>query len=195
MLSEATERADDLQIADDLLELVERAPELYAHPSKAFLIHDQPFPQLKYALEWVTTTYSACERPTKRTYHYLNIGVLEPLACESSDASENAFPWAGLQPDQMEHHSPLILAWVFILSSRWVEILAAAGEEAAMNQSEKMEKGTFWKIINGRQWQATMVRGGKTFYAPWYMGSYVVTLEYVCGYATTILPGLRVRQV
>ena len=92
MLSEANANADDLQIADDLLELVERAPELYAHPSKAFLIHDQPFPQLKYALEWVTTKDSACERPTKRTYHYLDIGVLEPLACEYSDASENAFP-------------------------------------------------------------------------------------------------------
>ena len=195
LLSEANESADDLHIADDLLELVERAPELYAHPSKAFLIHDQPFPQLKYALEWVTTKDSACERPTKRTYHYLNVGVLGPLACEYSDASENSFPWAGLQPDQIKHLSRLILAWAFILSSRWVEILAAAGENAAMNQSEKMEKGTFWKVITGRQWQATMIRGGKTFYAPWYMGRHIVTPEYVRRYATTILPGLRVRLV
>lgn len=195
LISEANESADDLHIADDLLELVERTPELCAHPSKAFLIHDQPYPQLKYALEWVTTKDAACERPTKRTYHYLNIGVLRPLAYEYSDASENAFPWPGLQPDQTKHLSRLILAWAFILSSRWVEILTAAGEKAAMNLSENIEKGTFWKVVIGRQWQATMIRGGKTFYAPWCACRHIGAPEYVLHYATTILPGLRVRLV
>ncbi|KAL9065322.1 MAG: hypothetical protein Q9161_008309 [Pseudevernia consocians] len=52
LFSEANESADDLHVADDLLELVERTPELYAHPSKAFAIHDTPYPQLKFALEW-----------------------------------------------------------------------------------------------------------------------------------------------
>ena len=195
LLSEANESADDLHIADDLLEIVERTPELYAHPSKAFSILDQPYPQLKYALEWVTTKDLACERPTKRTYHYLNIGALRPLACEYSDASKNAFPWAGLQPHQTKHLSRLILAWAFILSSRWVEILTAAGEKAAMNQSENIEKGTFWNVVLGQQWQATMIRGGKTFYAPWCTGRHIGAPEYVLHYAATTLPGLRIRLV
>ena len=194
-LSEASESADNLLIADDLLELLERTPELYAHPSKAFLIHDQPYPMLKYALEWATTKDSACERPTKRTYHYLNIGTLGPLACEYSDASENTFPWVGHQSDPIEILSRLILAWDFILSSRWVEILTAAGEKAVMSQSEKIEQETFWKVVIGRQWQATMIRGGKTFYAPWCTGRRIMTPDYVCHYATIISPSLRVRLV
>ena len=195
LLSEAKESADDLHIADDLLELVERTPELYAHPSKAFVIHDQPYPQLKYALELLTTRDSACERPTKRTYHYLNIGVVQPLACEYSDVSENAFSWPGFQPDQIKHLSHLILAWAFILSSRWVEILTAAGEKASMNQSEDIKEGTFWKVVIGRQWRATMIRGGKTFYAPWCTGQHNEALKYVLHYAVTVLPGLHVRLV
>ncbi len=64
-----------------------------------------------------------------------------------------------------------------------------------MNQSENIEKGTFWKVVIGRQWQATMIRGGKTFYAPWCTGRRIGAPEYVRRYATTVLPGLRVRLV
>ena len=44
LLSEANESSDDLHIADDLLELVERIPELYAQSSKTFLIVDWFYP-------------------------------------------------------------------------------------------------------------------------------------------------------
>ncbi len=137
----------------------------------------------------------ACERPTKRTYHYLNIGVVQPLACEYSNASENACSWPGFQPGQIKHLSHLVLAWAFILSSRWVEILTAAGEKASMNQSEDIKEGTFWKVVIGRQWRATMIRGGKTFYAPWCTGQHNEALKYVLHYAVTVLPGLHVRLV
>ena len=195
LLSEANESSDDLHIADDLLELVERIPELHAKPSKTFLIHDQFNLQLKFALEWVTTKDVACEQPTKRTYHYLTIGVPEPQACEELDVSRNTFPWAGFPPDQTKYLPCLILAWAFILSSRWVEILTAAGEKVVMNQSEKIEKETFWKVVVDGQWQAIVVRGSKPFDAPWCMCPSLVVPEYVHHYATIVLPGLRVRPV
>lgn len=128
LISEAKESTGDLHIADDLLELLQQIPGLYAHHSKGFSILDQPYPQLKYALEWVTTTDLACERPIKRTYYYQTLGVLRPLAWEYSDASENTVPWPGRQADQMKHLSRLILAWAYILSSQWVEILNTAGK-------------------------------------------------------------------
>ena len=194
LLSEANESSDDLHIADDLLELVERIPELYAQPSKAFLI-DEFYPQLKFALEWVTTKDLACERPTKRTYHYLKIGVPEILACQKLDVSKNTFPWAGFLPDQTKCLPRLILAWGFILSSRWVEILTAAGEKVVMNQSERIEKETFWKVVVDQQWQAIMVRGSQTFYAPWCMGPSFVASAYVHHHAAIVLPGLRICPV
>ena len=177
LLSEAKESTGNLHIADDLLELLQRIPELYAHHRKAFLIHDEPYPQLKYALEWVTTTDSTCEQPIKRTYHYQTLGVLRPLTCEYSDTLEDTLPWPGLQADQMKHLSRLIWAWAFILSSRWVEILNTAGEKALMNQSENINRENFWEVVIGRQWQATMTRGDKTFYAPWCIERHAVAPE------------------
>jgi len=143
LLSEVKESTCNLHIADDLLKLLQRIPGLYAHHGKAFLIHDEPYPQLKYALEWVTTIDSTCEQPIKRTYHYLTLGVLEPLTCEYSDALEDTLPWPGLQAVQMKHLSRLIWAWAYILSSRWVEILNMAGEKALMNQSENINTTSY----------------------------------------------------
>ncbi len=177
LLSEAKESTGNLHIADDLLELLQRIPELYAHHGKAFLIHDEPYPQLKYALEWVTTTDSTCEQPIKRTYHYQTLGVLRPLTCEYSDVLEDTLPWPRLQAVQMKHLSRLIWAWAYILSSRWVEILNMAGEKALMNQSENINTENFWEVVIGRQWQATMTRGEKTFYAPWCMERHAVAPE------------------
>ena len=121
--------------------------ELYVQPPKVFLNHDQPNLYLEFTLELVTTKDVACERPTKRENHYLEIGVSEPQSCEKLDISRNTFPWAGFLPDQTKYLPRLILAWAFILSSRWVETLTAAGIKTAMNQSEKTEKGTFWRYL------------------------------------------------
>ena len=66
--------------------------------------------------------------------------------------------------------SQLIVAWTFILSSWWVEILKDAGEMAYLQQSEKMNGCNFWKVVAGQQWRAVVVRGESTFYAPWCLG-------------------------
>ncbi|KAL9128707.1 MAG: hypothetical protein Q9217_002668 [Psora testacea] len=73
----------------------------------------------------------------------------------------------------MKHLSRLILAWAFILSSRWVEILQMAGEKASMIQSEDVSRENFWNVVIRRQWQATMTRDGRNFYAPWCTERYV----------------------
>ena len=172
LLAEAKGSTGNFHIAENLLELLELIPELKAQESKPFVIHDEPdlpdaLPLLKYALEWKTTADSACEQPTKRTYHYLTMGALQPLACEHLDAGEHAFSWPGMQAGQMKHLSRLILAWSFTLSSRWVEILCAAGEKASMRQNANISSDNFWEIVIGRQWEAAVTRGKNTFYAPW----------------------------
>ena len=106
LLSKAKEITDDLHIADDLLDLLQQIPGLYAHDSKRFSISDQPWPQLKYALELVTTTDPACERPIRRTYHCLTLGVLEPLAWQYSYAAEDSFLLAGASSGPHETSLP-----------------------------------------------------------------------------------------
>lgn len=194
LLSEAKGSIGNFCIADNFLELLELIPELNAQESKPFVIHDEPdlpdaLPLLKYALEWITTADSACERPTKRTYHYLTLGALQPVACEYLDAGEeHAFSWPGIQVGQMKHLSRLILSWSFILSSRWVEILCAAGEKASMRQNENSDN--FWEMVIGRQWEATVTRGKNTFYAPWCVEKLPAAPGYVLYRTITIATSL-----
>lgn len=47
-----------------------------------------------------------------------------------------------------------------------------------MNQSEDIKGENFWEVVIERQWQATMTRDDKTFYAPWCMERHTLSSEY-----------------
>ena len=190
-VSEAKDSTDSIHIADDFLELLQKIPEIYAPHSKAFCPHEVFHPRLKYALEWVITTNSTCERPIRRTYHYLMLGNPRPLECEFANSSEDTPQFPGLQAYQAKHLPRLILAWAYILSARWVEILNAAGETAFMNQRRDMNGESLWETIVERQWQATVTRGDKVFYAPWCLEQIGVNPKYVLRCASTIVTSLQ----
>ena len=88
------------------------------------------------------------------------------MECECLDALEDTPLCPGLEADQTKHLPRLVLAWAYILSARWVEILNSAGETAFMKQRRDMKGEYFWEMIVERQWQATVTRGDKVFYAP-----------------------------
>ena len=48
-----------------------------------------------------------------------------------------------------------------------------------MNQSESITGENFWEVVTGQQWQATIIRDDKTFYAPWCMERHTEPSEYV----------------
>ena len=106
MLSEAKKSTDSLHMVDDILEL-QQIPELYAHHSKAFFPHDELYPRLQYVLDEATTIDSTCERPIRRTYHGLYMGVLRPLTYDFLTASKDK--------GHAKNLSRLILAWLYTL--------------------------------------------------------------------------------
>ena len=65
--------------ADCILDLLRHVPAFYSQRSKTFSILDEPFPQVKYAFEWVTTADVTCEQPVKRTYHQQILGIVKPV--------------------------------------------------------------------------------------------------------------------
>ena len=162
------ESTDGVHIVDGFFQLLEQIPALYVpHHTKAFFPHDEIYPQLRFAVEWITTTDSTCERPSRRTYHYLSLGRPRPLVCEFSEASEEDTSLSlGFQADQLRHLPRLVLAWAYILSARWVGILAAAGEKAFLKLGEEITRESFWEMVVERRWQATVTLSDKTFYTP-----------------------------
>ena len=53
----------------------------------------------------------------------------------------------------------------------------------------------FFAISEIWHFLATMIRGGKTFYAPWCTGQHNEALKYVLHCAATVISGLHVRLV
>ena len=157
--------------ADYLVDLLQHIPAFYARHAKAFSILDEPFPQAKYSLEWTTTKDASCDQPVKRTHHYLTLGITEPVGYKFLDPSEACPYWPGIGPDRAPYLSYLIFGWTYILSCRWVEILQDAGEEVVLRQSEDLNHRNFWELVVGPRWQALIVRGRNTFYAPWSLGA------------------------
>ena len=153
--------------ADCILDLLRHVPAFYAQRSKSFSILNEPFPQVKYALEWVTTTDVTCEQPVKRTYHQQILGIVKPVGYDFINAPKIRPYWPGIGADRAEYLSYLIFGWTYILSSRWVEILQEAGEKVFLRQSEELNHRSFWEVVAGQRWQASIIRGEGIFYAPW----------------------------
>ncbi len=165
--------SDPILIVDKLLSLLQQVPGLVAHPSRGFTIKDSGRPFLQFALDCVTTTDQVCEQPMKRTIHYQLLGIPEPRRFEFTESLEAWSPWLGTQAE-WGHFSFLILAWTYILSSRWVETLRMAGEEAYMKLSKEGSVKVFWELVVEQHWQASIVRGETTFYAPWSLVNHAI---------------------
>lgn len=139
----------------------------FAQRSTAFSILDRPFPQMRYALEWTTTTDATCHQPMKRTYHYLAFATPQPVTYKFLDASEVCPYWPEIGADNTHYLSYLMFGWTYILSCRWVEVLRDAGEQVFLRHSERLNHQNFWEIVTGPRWEAVIVRGGDIFHAPW----------------------------
>ena len=177
LFSRAKKSTNMLQIANDLLKLLKHISRLYAHLSKRFSFIDQLYSRLKYALEWVTTTNSNCERFIKRTYHYLILKVLQSLIWKYSNVFATIVSWSSLQTNQLKHLFRLIFAWTYILSSRWIEILVAIDEKTLLFQKKTISDVNFWDMIIEMQWQVIMIRSDTIFYALWCMQRHTVAFE------------------
>ena len=92
---------------------------------------------------------------------------MEPIGYVITNTSEICPYWPGIGAEQAQYLSYLIFGWTYILSSRWVEILQDTEDKVFLRQSEKLHHHNFWEVVVGQHWQASIIRGEKTFYAPW----------------------------
>ena len=167
LISEAIHDASYPSTSECLVDLLRQIPAFRTGHAEPFFIHYKPVPCLEYALEWSTTTDPTCEQPKKWTNHYLVLGIQKPVIYRFLGASESYPCWPGKNIHQARYISSLMFAWAYILCSRWVETLRASGERVTLRQSENINSNNFWDVITGQEWQASIVRCDKSFYAPW----------------------------
>ncbi|KAI9933960.1 hypothetical protein MW887_005032 [Aspergillus wentii] len=113
---------------------------------------------LKLSFQLETTHDDSCDRRWKSIDYLQCIGF--PLSMipklRPSDSVIPSSPRAG-------YLTSITLAWSYIISCRWVEILQSAGETCVLYSKDI----GFWERVTQSCWSAQITRGKKGWFCPW----------------------------
>uniref|UniRef100_A0A093V8R0 Ectonucleotide pyrophosphatase/phosphodiesterase family member 6 n=1 Tax=Talaromyces marneffei PM1 TaxID=1077442 RepID=A0A093V8R0_TALMA len=133
------------------------------------------------------TSNGHCDTEPKIVPLQLLLAVPEPLKIRFSDNAPLA-TWPGVQgiseSGRVNYITPLFLAWAYILSAKWVELLSRSPRHAC---KQKYLEGTpiqdhlsfdigyetdedeyrWWKAILSFGWETTTGYEGRTYLSPW----------------------------
>lgn len=148
-----------------LLELIKGVPVFTLDAQKRLFWVDGEWLHLKCRSEWTTTTTAECDVKIKNLSHHMRLGLSTPI---TYGYQRNIQHQAILSPfGSSPHVSFFVRVWCYILSCRWVEMLARAGEDAQLWQSRQSDTTDLWKALVAGEWHAIVVRGDQKYYAPW----------------------------
>lgn len=139
---------------------------------------------------WRTTAQvGACDLPSFDQEFFISVASDRPVILAISDPQESAafvFPRCASEDDD-DHMTLLILAWTYILSARWAEIIpGASGPEYSIHKAKWDDENTIVSIDLGdidddaaRWWTAVLAPEGgwnasipsdqgRILYSPWY---------------------------
>ena len=165
----ATLETVHLSVKETLVKLLCSIPPLAFDPRKSLSINYEAAKNvawLQFALDWITTSHSKCEQNVKRVRQVLLLGVRTPILVNFQIIPKAHACSCGLK-GQLEQMTFLILAWSYIISCRWVELLQSVGEKAAIQSRNCANDIEFREMISKRQWRATLKHDQSEYYAPW----------------------------
>ncbi|KAL4887869.1 hypothetical protein BDV59DRAFT_196937 [Aspergillus ambiguus] len=71
------------------------------------------------------------------------------------------------KPFRSRYFTSIVLAWSYIVSCHWAEILRQAGEESKIVHIKNIYiEDTFWDIVTHRSWRAPVKKKNATFFSP-----------------------------
>jgi hypothetical protein len=169
-------------IAKQLIDLLRDVPAFPVALSHQFSTLESYSLEVECVSEWLTTTDLECDQRFKTTRHYQTLGIPKPVVYQLIDAGD-------IQSlSQVDYDKSvfllLVLAWSYILSSRWVEALQCTGANAQLLQGGEINTQNFWTLIRKQQWRAVLTHGDVTYFAPW---SLAVSEEKL-GHVDTLYP-------
>lgn len=157
--------AQQFDIEQHLLDLLTGVPLFSFHSNKRLSWVDSEWLYLKCRSEWETTKASACDVKIRNLFHHARLGLSTPIGYQHEEGTLK--PTLSLGLGASPNMPCLIRAWCYILSCRWVERLAIAGQQAHLLQPTQLNFSNFWEIAVAGEWRAVVIRGEKTYYAPW----------------------------
>jgi hypothetical protein len=181
------------------LDMLQDVPAFFHNPPKSVDVKGGPKSPLtlRSSLQLVTTDDLVCKQSWKTIDYLQCLGFPVPMTYKlESGTSTPPSVSLGLAPDRSGYLTSVTLAWSYILSCRWVEILQRAGEKSSLRH-DRGEKITtsFWDLVIRSRWEAQVERSKGTFYAPWMLRKensevqrrYInFPPQFVCGVTETI---------
>lgn len=129
--------------------------------SRSFLI-------LKSLICIRTTEDSGCSQPDKSIPFLQCTGSPKPVTYRTKDIHPQA-SFCG-QNVRSAYLTSVVLAWSYVISCRWVEILKRAGEDSQILHDRTTQiDNCFWDIVTQGRWKAHVKRDDGVFYSPWMM--------------------------
>lgn len=153
------------------LDLLKDVPPFYHCPPGAVNLPGRPrsFLILKSSIQVKTTEDSNCDQPQKSIDYFQCLGSPKPLnyRTKAETPLEVAIPVCA-KPHRSGFFTSIVLAWSYIISCRWAEILQLAGEESQILHEQGMQiEDSFWDIVTESYWVARVKKHKGVFYSPW----------------------------
>lgn len=152
---------------ESFLELVRGLPNFTVPPCDNKSVR-QTEDELKVecAVRWITTAHTQCDQNEKIIRFGQHLGYAYPARYDIYDTAPAVFLYSGLGLNLGCDFSCLILAWSYVLSCRWVEILQGSGHKAFLRHKSSGVTESTWHLILGSHWEAVLVWDEESFYAP-----------------------------
>ena len=128
---------------------------------------------LQSSLQVRTTDQDDCDQQWKSIDYLQCVGFPQPTVYRNnSDVSAPRHLTLASNELQSDYVSTFCLAWSYILSCRWVEILQSAGQDTVLlhRQGDSIP-WSFWEMITHGRWLARLQWQGSGSYSPWMLRS------------------------
>lgn len=147
---------------DDFLDILRDVPAFFHRPPGCVdVTGGGKYPLvLRSSLEVETTNDPACEQRLKIIDYFQCLGFRRPMEYSTLPPLDTS--------DEKRYFPNIVLAWSYIICSRWVEILQSAGEKSILYHAQDGDLADhFWDLIINNRWSAVVKRGKTASYAPW----------------------------
>ncbi|PYI00192.1 hypothetical protein BO71DRAFT_341601 [Aspergillus ellipticus CBS 707.79] len=171
---------------DTFLDILRDVPSFYHEPPENIHItggHKSPL-VLRSSFQLETTQDDACDQRWKFIDYFQCIGfplsMVSRLKVVASDST--CLP----NSRRTGYLTSITLAWSYIISCRWVEILQSAGETCMLfHQNDTEYTVGFWETINQNRWSAQIKRDKGTWFSPWMLQQHNPDLHQNWGWVRT----------
>jgi hypothetical protein len=144
-------------------------PFLHEPPKNIDLTGGTKFPLvLKSSLHLQTTGHPSCSQQWKPIDYLQCLGFPLPTVYKTNVEQPVCSVTLAAQELRPAYLTSIVLAWSYILSSRWVGILQFGGKDCAFfHDSGDSTIENFWEVITQRRWLARVKSGRASSYSPW----------------------------